>query len=91
MSSGRFVPKAELKAVGTATLQERRRGRRCTSSSVWRTALPARHRFDRLFKPYMQFEKGADGKIFRNWDLAENYRIAARIPQFDRSGDVLGP
>jgi hypothetical protein len=43
----------------------------------------------RLFKPYMQFE--GDGKIFRNWDQAENYRISRTIPQFDRSADVLRP
>jgi hypothetical protein len=39
----------------------------------------------------MQFEGAADGRIFRNWDLAENYRISAAITQFDRSGDVLRP
>ena len=33
----------------------------------------------------MQFEGAADGKIFRNWDLAQNYRISRAIPQFDRS------
>ena len=29
--------------------------------------------------------------IFRNWDLAPNYRISRAVPQFDRSGDVLRP
>ena len=43
----------------------------------------------RLFKPYMQFEGAADGKIFRNWDIAQNYRISPTVTSFDRSGDVL--
>ena len=30
-------------------------------------------------------------RIFRNWDLAANYRISRTITQFDRSGDVLRP
>jgi hypothetical protein len=37
----------------------------------------------------MQFENSADGRIFRNWDLAENYRISATVTQFDRSAQVL--
>ena len=45
--------------------------------------------FGRLFKPYMQFAGAADGRIFRNWDLAENYRISPATPAFDRSNDVL--
>jgi hypothetical protein len=39
----------------------------------------------------MQFENAPDGKIYRNWDLAENYRISSDFPQFDRSSDVLAP
>ena len=38
----------------------------------------------------MQFV-GGDGKIFRNWDLAENYRIGPDVPQFNRSANVLRP
>jgi hypothetical protein len=45
--------------------------------------------FSRLFKPYMQFAGVGDGTIFRNWDLAENYRISPAITAFDRGGDVL--
>jgi hypothetical protein len=37
----------------------------------------------------LQFEGAADGRIFRNWDLASNYRINRTITEFDRSGDVL--
>ncbi len=40
---------------------------------------------------YIQFENAPDGKTYRNWDVAQNYRIGRAIPQFDRSGDVLGP
>ncbi len=43
----------------------------------------------RLFKPYMQFEGAADGRIYRNWDFASNYLISHDVPGFDRSGDVL--
>ncbi len=43
----------------------------------------------RLFKPYMQFENSADGRIYRNWDLASNYLISRTVPGFDRTGDVL--
>ena len=43
----------------------------------------------RLFKPYMQFEGAADGRIYRNWDLASNYLISRDVPSFDRTGDVL--
>ena len=42
-----------------------------------------------LFKPYMQFENAADGRIFRNWDLASNYLISREVPGFDRTRDVL--
>ena len=44
----------------------------------------------RIFKPYMQFRAPApDGRIFRNWDIAEDYRISGTVRQFDRSRDVL--
>jgi hypothetical protein len=39
----------------------------------------------------MQFDNAADGNIYRNWDLAQNYRISRAVPQFDRSADVLAP
>jgi hypothetical protein len=45
----------------------------------------------RLFKPYMQFDGAADGKIYRNWDLASNYRIDRDVTQIDRSASVLRP
>jgi hypothetical protein len=89
MSSGRLVPKSELKQVGTATLKS---GAPALLHEFVAVAnCPAgQGSFDKLFKPYMQFDNAADGKIYRNWDLAENYRISRAFPQFDRSGDVLG-
>jgi hypothetical protein len=89
--SGRFVPVSQLKAVGAATLIG--------------GALATLHEFvgvancpagggvvlSRLFKPYMQFEGAPDGRTFRNWDLADNYRITPAITSFDRSADVLQP
>jgi hypothetical protein len=88
-NSGRFVPKSQLKAVGTANL---RNGAPATLHEfVGISNCPAggQDSFSRLFKPYMEFMGGADGRIFHNWDQAENYRIGRDVPQFDRSGDVL--
>ena len=90
MSSGRFVPKADLKPVGTATLKSGAPA--VLHEFVAVVNCPAgQASFDRLFKPYMQFEDAPDGKIYRNWDVAQNYRISRAVMQFDRSGDVLAP
>lgn len=35
-------------------------------------------------KPFRQFEGGAEGKVIRNWDLADNYSLSARVTQIDR-------
>jgi hypothetical protein len=90
MTSGRFVTTAELKQVGTATfksgapaiLHEFVGVANCPAGQV---------SFDKLFKPYVQFENAPDGKIYRNWDVAQNYRISRGTPRFDRSADVLAP
>jgi hypothetical protein len=87
-NSGRFVPKDRLKAVGQstllsgapATLHEFVGVTNCTANGV---------NVGRLFKPYMQFTGAADDRIFRNWDVAENYQISQATPAFDRSKDVL--
>ena len=87
--SGRFVPKAQLVSVGTgnlkngspATLYEFVGVVNCPSGDGGDMA--------RLFKPYIQFEGAADGRIYRNWDLASNYLISRAVPSFDRAGDVL--
>jgi hypothetical protein len=89
--SGRFVPRARLKAVGTATLLS---GAAATLHEFVAVAnCPAGNGvvMSRLFKPYMQFEGAADGRIFRNWDLAPNYRISPEVTSIDRSRDVLRP
>lgn len=90
-NSGRFVEKGAFKATGTATLRNGAPATLHEFAGVSNCALDNGASLERLFKPYMQFEGAADGRIFRNWDLAENYRISAAITQFDRSGDVLRP
>jgi hypothetical protein len=89
--SGRFVPKARLKAVGTATLRSGAAATLHEFVGVVNCPAGGDTVLSRLFKPYMQFEGAADGRIFRNWDVAENYRISPAITSFDRSGDVLQP
>jgi hypothetical protein len=87
--AGRFTPRSELKAVGTATL---RSGAPATLHEFVGVAnCPASGaEVLRLFKPYMEFQ-GSDGTHFRNWDLASNYRISPSVRGFDRSADVLRP
>jgi hypothetical protein len=85
--AGRLIPKAQLKAVGPATLKN---GAAATLHEFVGVAnCPASGTGDlaRLFKPYMQFE--ADHTVYHNWDLASNYLISRAVPQFDRSTDVL--
>lgn len=91
MTSGRFVPKEQLKQIGTATLKSGAPA--LLHEFIGVANCPAgQGSLDRLFKPYMQFETAPDdGNIYRNWDLAENYRISRAFPQFDRSTDVLAP
>lgn len=90
MTSGRFVTTGQFKQSGTATLKggapavlhEFIAIANCTAGQASQ---------DRLFKPYLQFENAADGNVYRNWDLAENYRISRAILQFDRSAEILAP
>ncbi len=90
MTSGRFTAKAQLKQVGTAALEggapavlhEFAGMANCTSGQS---------SFDLLFKPFIQFDNAPDGKVYRNWDLAQNYRITRALPQLDRRGEVLAP
>jgi hypothetical protein len=90
MSTGRFVPRSELKPLGNATLKSGAPA--VLHEFVGVANCPAgAGSFDRLFKPYMQFDGAGDGTIFRNWDLAQDYRISREVPQFDRTGDVLKP
>jgi hypothetical protein len=89
--SGRFVPKALLKVVGTGTLMSGAPATLHEFVGVVNCPTGGAGAIGRLFKPYMQFEGAGDGKIFRNWDLAQNYRIDPNITTFDRGGDVLRP
>lgn len=88
-NSGLFVRKDDLKSAGTATLLNGAAATLHEFVGLANCSTNNGESLSRLFKPYMQFEGGADGKIYRNWDLAENYRIGADVPAFDRSGDVL--
>jgi hypothetical protein len=90
MTSGRFIATAALKQVGTATLKSGAPA--LLHEFVGVAGCPAgQGSFDRLFKPFMQFDNAPD-KTFRNWDRADNYRIGRAVLQFDRSATVLqGP
>jgi outer membrane protein assembly factor BamB len=90
-NSGLFVAKDALKTVGTATLLSGVPATLHEFVGVANCSLGDAGSLARLFKPYMQFEGTADGRIYRNWDIAENYRISRTITQFDRTGDVLRP
>ena len=88
-NSGRFVPRSLLKPTGTATLLSGAPATLHEFAAVTNCTAGGGAGLGRLFKPYMQFTGAADGRIFRNWDLAENYRISPAIPSFDRSADVV--
>jgi outer membrane protein assembly factor BamB len=88
---GRFVAKSQLKATGTAALLDGSAATLYEFVGVSNCPAGGSGAFSRLFKPYMQFEGAADGKILRNWDRAENYRIGPDVLQFDRSADVIQP
>jgi hypothetical protein len=87
--SGRFVPRAKLVAVGTGTLKNGAAATLFEFVGVVNCQASNSQDSTTLFKPYMQFENAADGRIFRNWDLADNYLISREVPAFDRAGDVL--
>jgi hypothetical protein len=87
--AGRFIAKGELKAVGAATLRNGAPATLHEFAGIANCPTGGSEEVSRLFKPYMEFESRTDGKIFRNWDLASNYRISPSVTQFDRSGEVL--
>jgi hypothetical protein len=88
MTNGRFVPKAELKPAGTATF---RSGAPAVLNqfSAMAGCTVGGGSYDKLFKPFMQFDNAPDGNVYRNWDRAQDYRVSRAFPQFDRSADVL--
>jgi hypothetical protein len=87
--SGRFVAKAQLASVGTGTLKDGSPATLLEFVGVVNCATGGGSDVARLFKPYMQFEGAADGRIYRNWDFAADYLISRDISGFDRTGDVL--
>jgi hypothetical protein len=90
MTNGRFVAKADLKQVGTAQLKSGAPGVLHQFSGVSGCSV-GQGSFDKLFKPFMQFDNAPDGNVYRNWDRSQNYRVGRALPAIDRSGDVLGP
>jgi outer membrane protein assembly factor BamB len=88
---GLFVPKGRLKSVRTATLLNGEKATLHEFVGVANCDAGGSGALSRLFKPYMEFPSANDGRIFRNWDLAEKYRVGGDVTQFDRSGDVLRP
>jgi outer membrane protein assembly factor BamB len=88
-NSGRFLPRDRLKTVGAATFLNGAAATLHEFAGVANCPVGGSTSLSRLFKPYMQFEDAPDGTIYRNWDLAANYRISRTITQFDRSQDVL--
>jgi hypothetical protein len=89
--SGRFVPASQLKPAGRATFASGAPATLHEFVGIANCPSGDSVAFARLFKPYMQFDGAADGRIFRNWDLSPNYAVSRAAPQFDRSGAVLRP
>ena len=88
-NSGRFLLKAALKPMGAATLQRGSPATLHEFAGLTNCALGQESSMERLFKPYLQFERASDGTILRNWDRAENYRVSRDRAGFDRSSEVL--
>jgi hypothetical protein len=87
--SGRFIPKAQLVTVGTASLKTGASATLLEFVGIVNCPRSDGADLAKLFKPYMQFEDAADGRIYRNWDTASNYLISRELPSFDRADDVL--
>jgi hypothetical protein len=89
-NSGRFISKEELRISGKGTLLNGASATLHDFVGVTNCPGTGSDASGRIFKPYMQFRAPApDGRIFRNWDTAEDYRISTEGMQFDRSRDVL--
>lgn len=88
---GLFVPKSRLKPIGTAAFLNGETATLHEFVGVANCQAGGSGALSRLFKPYMEFIGANDGRMFRNWDLAANYRVGGDVTQFDRSGDVLRP
>ena len=88
-NAGRFIPKDQLKSVGSATLLSGVPATLHEFVGVANCPASDGEEISRLFKPYMEFEDPNSDTVYHNWDLASNYRIGRTAPQVDRSGDVL--
>gem|GEM_PF-1412213 len=92
MTSGRFVTTGAMKQVGVGQLRSSEPAVLNQFIGVANCSVgTAGGSYDKLFKPFMQFENSPDGRTFRNWDRSANYRISRAAPKFDRTGDVLEP
>jgi outer membrane protein assembly factor BamB len=88
-NAGLFVRKDQLKATGSAKLKNGAPATLHEFVGVTNCPIPGAGSITRRFKPFMEFDT-ADGKVFRNWDLAQNYEIGEGL-KIDRTGDVLAP
>jgi hypothetical protein len=88
MTSGRFVPTAELKQVGAGTLKVGGPALLHQFVGVANCTVGAGS-YDKVFKPFMQFENSPDGKVFRNWARAQNFRITRAAPTIDNTAQIL--
>jgi hypothetical protein len=86
--AGRFIPKNQLKSVGTAALKSGDPATLHEFVGVVNCPGSGSEQAARLFKPYMQFEDN-NGRVVRNWDLASNYFIDLTSAKIDRSVEVL--
>lgn len=87
-NSGRTFPKTSLKRVGNGVLKNGANALFHEFIGMASCELGPTSAF-RLFKPFMDFRSDQEQKMYRNWDLAQNYRIGREITQFDRSGELL--
>jgi len=88
MTTGRFVTGGALRSVGAGLLKTGEPAVLQMFVGVANCTIGTSS-YDKLFKPFMQFENSPDGRFFRNWDRSPNYRISRTAAQFDRTGDIL--
>ena len=88
MTTGRFVGTGLLKKAGAGQLKVG--GPAVLNQFVGVANCPVgTGSYDKIFKPFMQFENSPDGRVFRNWDRANNHRVSRAAPQLDRTAAVL--
>lgn len=88
--SGRFIPKAELKKIGEATLKS---GEPVVLhefvglANCWLGSSNSSYSARYEFKPYARFETPAE--TYLNWDESDDYTVTVTHDRFDRSSDLL--